>query len=193
MSQSKIYTVKFRRKRIGKTNYKSRLKILLSGKLRIVIRKSLNNMTVQVIEYHDNGDKIILTANSMMLEQFGWKLGKGNLPSAYLVGLLIGKKAKKVGINELVPDIGLQKMVKGSRILAVLKGAVDAGINIPHSKDVLPTEERIKGVHIAKYAETLKKSGGSEKIFSSYTKQNIDPTKISEYFENCKKKIMEAY
>lgn len=190
MSKSKTYTVKFRRKRRGETYYRKRLNILISNKLRLVVRKSLNNITAQIVEYHDAGDKIILAVNSKILDKFGWKLNKGNLPSAYLVGLLIGKKAKKKEINELILDIGLNKAVKGSRIFAVLRGVVDAGVNVPHSEEVLPKEDRIKGTHIAKYAETLKKKGNYEKFFSDYIKNNVDPIQINEYFEKSKKKIM---
>ena len=39
---------------------------------------------------------------------------------------------------------------KGSRIFASLKGILDAGIDIPHNEEVLPSEERIKGEHIDK-------------------------------------------
>lgn len=192
MNKGKTYTLKFKRKRRGKTDYRKRLKILLSNKLRLVIRKSLNNIIAQIVEYNDKGDKIILSVNSKELNKFDWKINKGNLPSAYLLGLLIGKKAKNKGITELVPDIGPYKLVKGSRILGVLKGVIDTGINIPCSKEVLPKEDRIKGMHIAKYAEMLKKSGDFKKNFNDYIKNNIDPTKISEYFEKSKKKILEV-
>ena len=36
----------------------------------------------------------------------------------------------------------------GNRIFAVLKGAVDGGLEIPHSKEALPSEDRISGKHI---------------------------------------------
>ena len=51
MSRSKTQVVPFKRKREGKTDYKKRLKLLSSSKPRLVIRKSLKNMTVQIIEY----------------------------------------------------------------------------------------------------------------------------------------------
>tara|TARA_B100001971_G_C18252078_1_gene579054 strand:- start:978 stop:1559 length:582 start_codon:yes stop_codon:yes gene_type:complete len=192
MSKSNIYTLNFRRKRRGETDYRKRLKILLSNKLRLVVRKSLNNIVVQIVEYYNKGDKVILAVSSKVLDKFDWKTNKGNLPSAYLTGLLIGTKAKKKGITELVMDIGLNKSVKGSRTFAVLKGVIDAGIKVPHSDEILPNEDRIKGTHIAKYAEISKKNGNYEKIFSDYIKQKIDPSQISEYFEKSKKKIMGA-
>jgi large subunit ribosomal protein L18 len=48
-------------------------------------------------------------------------------------------------------DIGLARATPGARVFAVLKGAVDAGLDVPHNEEILPGEERIKGVHIAAY------------------------------------------
>ena len=58
-------------------------------------------------------------------------------------------------IEEAILDLGLQTSTKGSRIYAALKGVLDAGINIPHSKEILPSEDRIKGKHISE--EVVKK------------------------------------
>jgi large subunit ribosomal protein L18 len=141
----------FKRKRIGKTNYRKRLKLLLAHKPRLVVRKSLKNIMVQIVEYNEKGDKVIISAHSSELKKYGYDGNKGNIPSAYLVGLLIGNKAKKKNIKDLILDIGLQNSVKGSRIYSVLKGCIDTGLNIPHSKDILPIEDRIKGKHIKNF------------------------------------------
>lgn len=141
----------FKRKILGKTDYRKRLKLLLADKPRLVVRKSLNNILAQIVEYNEKGDRVILSAHSSELKKYGHKGNKGNLPVAYLVGLLTGKKAKKKNIKELILDIGLQKSVKCSRIYSLLKGCIDIGLNIPHSKDILPTEERIKGKHIKNF------------------------------------------
>ncbi len=152
-------------KRTGKTNYHKRLRLLMSGKPRLVIRKSLTNMTTQIVKYGPEGDKVDLCAHSSELKKFGWNKNKGNIPSAYLTGLLLGIKAKKKGIDNLILDIGVQK--PGQRIYAVLKGAVDAGLNIPHSEDILPDEKRVRGEHISKeitqiFDETKNKIKGAE-------------------------------
>lgn len=190
MKKGKIYRVQFRRKREGKTNYKKRLKLLLGGKPRLVIRKSLNNITAQIVECEAEGDRVILAVNSKILDKYGWKVNKGNVPAAYLTGLLTGNKARKKGINELILDLGLSVAVKGSRVYALLKGIIDSGLNVPHSKGVLPSEERIRGEHIVKYAELLKKDGEKyEKMFSSYIRNNINPEDMKKLFEETKKKI----
>lgn len=185
--------VGFRRKRKGLTNYKKRLKLLLSHKPRLVVRKSSRNICAQIIEYGKEGDKVLISVNSGHLDKLGWKCSKGNVPSSYLVGLLIGKKAKEKGIKDVVLDMGLQKSIRGSRIYALLKGVLDAGIIAPHSKDMLPSEERIKGAHIAKYASELKNKGeGYKKRFGCYIKNNIEPALINKYFEETKNKILGA-
>lgn len=138
----------FKRKKAGKTDYRKRLKLLLANKPRLVVRKSLKNILAQIVEYDEKGDKVILSAHSSELKKYGYAGSKGNIPAAYLVGLLAGNKAKKKDIKELVLDIGLQNSVKGSRIYSVLKGCVDAGLSIPHSKNILPLDDRVKGKHI---------------------------------------------
>jgi len=150
MAQNKIQVVQFRRKRDGKTDYKKRKRLLLSGKPRVTVRKSLNNIVMQIIEYSPSGDKVLLTSHSKELKKLGWKTGCGNIPSAYLTGLLLGKKATEKKIGECMLDTGFYASIKGNRIYAALKGAVDGGMNIPHSDKMLPPEDRIQGKHIQK-------------------------------------------
>lgn len=153
--------VPHRRRREKKTNYKKRLKLLKSGEYRLVIRKSNNSTLGQIIKYEPKGDKTIVSSGSLKLEKFGWKKHSGNIPAAYLAGLLLGEKSKEENIKKAVLDIGLQESTKGNRIYAFLKGVVDSGIDVPHSKKILPSEDRIKGKHIGdeitKNFEKLKK------------------------------------
>ncbi|MBI3032428.1 50S ribosomal protein L18 [Candidatus Woesearchaeota archaeon] len=146
--------VPHRRKREGKTDYKQRLKQLLGSKPRLVARKSLKNIRAQIIVYKPQGDVVQVAADSNELNKYGWSGSKNNIPAAYLVGLLLGKKAKAKNINDAIFDIGLNISTKGSKLYALLKGALDAGMDIPHSKDNLPTEERILGKHIELYNKT---------------------------------------
>ena len=138
----------FRRRLKQKTNYRKRLGLIKSGSVRLVIRKSLSHITIQFIEFNEKADKTLLTINSAKLKKLGWKYWTGNVPAAYLIGLLAGKEAKKKNITSAVLDTGLQTNTKGSRIYAALKGVVDAEINVPHSKEIFPSEDRIKGKHI---------------------------------------------
>ena len=160
MSTKKPKVIPFRRKREKKTNYKKRLSLLTSRKLRLVIRKSVNNTLAQLVEYVPSGDKVLFTVKSNALRKIGWENSTSNLPAAYLIGYMLGKKAVDAGIKEAILDLGLHS-TKSSRLFACLKGVVDAGLIIPHDEKVLPSEDRLKGVHISekvvKDVETIKK------------------------------------
>jgi len=184
-------TVPYRRKRKSKTNYKKRLAILKSGQNRMVIRRSLNTITTQIISYNPDGDKVVVSATSRELGKMGWKAHKANMPSAYLTGLLLGVKAKKAKISKAVLDLGLQIPIKGGRLFAALKGAIDAGIDIAHTEDALPSEERISGKHISEYATKIKADPQRySKQFSRYTKEGVNPEDMGKMFDEAKKKIL---
>jgi|TARA_B100001964_G_C14258280_1_gene613678 large subunit ribosomal protein L18 len=189
MKKSSIYTVQFKRKREGTTNYRKRLKILASNKPRLVIRKSLKNIQAAIIDYDKKGDVVKASAHSSDLKKFGWCYGAGNLPAAYLVGFLLGKRTGEKS-NDAVLDIGLNKSVKGSRVYAVLAGALDAGMKVPCSKEILPSSERLIGKHIIDYGEKLKKDETSfKKQFGTYIKDNNDPSNITKKLEEVKNNI----
>lgn len=142
------YTMPFKRRREGKTDYKRRLKLLSSKKPRLVVRKSLKYLTASIVEFSETGDKILTTASSKELKKMNWKFATDNLPAAYLTGLILGKKAAKINVKEVVLDAGLHPSTKGSRIYALAKGVLDSGIKVPVSEEVFPSEDRIKGKHI---------------------------------------------
>ncbi len=149
MTKKSTYSVPFRRRREEKTNYKKRLAILKSNKLRFVVRKSNNNTATQIIRYKKEGDETIAAALSNELKKFGWKMHKGNIPAAYLTGFLCGLRAKEKNVEDAILDIGLNAPIHGSIIFAAEKGAVDAGIRIAGDENVFPAEERLTGKHIS--------------------------------------------
>ncbi len=168
MTRQKTYRVPHRRRREQRTNYRKRLGLLRSRRPRFAVRKSLNNIVCQVIEYQPKGDRTKVTVSSADIRKFGWKGHGGNLPAAYLTGLLCGTMAKKKNISEAILDIGLHISTKGSGIYAALKGGLDAGLSIKCSDDILPSAERISGKHIAEY----RKDTSIHKNFEE-TKKNI--------------------
>ena len=181
-------SIPFRRKREGKTIYKQRIKTLLSGKPRLVCRKSSKNITCQIITFTENGDKVSCSAHSRELIKKGWTGSRKNIPAAYLTGLLLATKAKKAKVTEAILDIGLSRAVHGSKLYAALAGAVDGGLNIPHSKDCLPPTERLTGAHISAYGEQLKKKPeGSTSQFKS-----SEPSKITSQFTTIKSKLLKG-
>lgn len=154
MATGSRYRVPFRRARIGKTDYRARKQMLISRIPRLVVRKSLKNMEIQVIVPGQKGDITLALANSNELKNYGYNGGTGNITAAYLTGLLIGYRAIKKGNAEAILDIGLYQATRGGRIFAALKGAVDSGLEIPHNPDIFPSDERITGKHIDEYRNT---------------------------------------
>jgi len=190
MKKGKIFVVPLKRKRQGRTYYKKRLKLLLSNKFRFVIRKSLRNLIVSIVEYNVKGDRVVFTVNSRILGKFGWKGDSGNISSAYLTGLFAGKKALHLGINEAILDLGFNNSTKGSRLYSALAGAIDAGLKIPFNPEILPSKERIAGEHIAKYAQTLAiNKTDFVRQFSNYKKNGLNPEDIVKHFNEVKVKI----
>lgn len=189
------YCAPFRRRREGKTDYKARRALVLSGKPRLVARITLNNVTSQIIVAKPHGDEVLVSAHSNELKRkYGWKTPRGNLPTAYLTGLLCGLKAKAKGITEATMDIGLHSPSKGARIFAVLKGVLDAGIHVPHSKEKLPDEKRLEGRHIVQYAQNLASTPEVYQArFSEYLEQKVAPENVSENFKKVKADVLAAF
>jgi large subunit ribosomal protein L18 len=132
MAHGPRYRVARRRRRQGKTDYRRRINLLKSKQPRV----------------DPKGDRIIVSAEGFELGKYGWKGSFSNTPAAYLTGFLAGRRAVKAGIERAILDIGLQTPAKGSKVFASLKGLLDAGIDIPHSEEEFPSDERIRGDHI---------------------------------------------
>ena len=191
MARGATYKVQFKRRREGKTNYNKRYKLVDLDKTRMVVRISSNHTITQLVKIGENGDETLLSATSMQLREYGW-LGNGkNTSAAYLTGYLFGKKAVSENYTETILDIGLQPAIKGTKIYAVLKGALDAGLEIPHNDSILPDESRIRGEHIANYAKEMDEEEKQTK-FAKYIRCGLSPEEIPDHFESVKNKIDEA-
>lgn len=146
--------VQKRRRREGKTDYLNRLKLLKSGKPRIVFRKTNKYVLAQYITSKQAQDKIELGKTSKELIKYGWpKDEEGSLksiPAAYLTGFLIGKKIIKNKLETPIIDLGMIRAIHKSKVYGFLKGLIDSGIKINHKKEIFPSEERIKGKHMKK-------------------------------------------
>lgn len=148
MATGPRYKVAFRRRREYRTDYYARKRLLRSGESRAVVRRSSKNVTVQFVDFDMNGDIVRAAATTEELRKLGWEHSCSSIPAAYLAGFLAGKRAKKDGIEYAVLDIGMQNPKYGGVLFAALKGMLDAGVEVPHSEDILPAEDRIKGKHI---------------------------------------------
>ncbi len=153
MADGPGYKVAHRRRREQKTDYKKRIELVKSGKLRAVVRKSNKHMLVQFIDYETEGDEIICSAKSEELNDLGWEHHTGNISAAYLTGLLAGKRALDEDFDEAVVDLGLQIKNHGTRVYAAIKGISDSGVDLNADSSAYPSEERIKGQHIEEFKE----------------------------------------
>lgn len=156
MTTHRKHVVPYRRKREGKTNYKKRLELLKGRQNRLIVRRTNTQIIIQIAQYNPDGDKILLTTQSTELKKLGWNHSFKNTPAAYLAGLLTAKKAKEKKIQNAILDLGLQTPLKGNKLYATLKGAIDGGLKIPANQEIFPKEERIKGDHVAKYNDKHK-------------------------------------
>ncbi len=145
--RKRLVKIALRRRREGKTDYKARIALLKAKEPRMVIRKTNRYIIVHIVKSKESQDFTVCYTNSKELSKFGWDLSFKNIPAAYLTGFLMAKKAKEKGITKVIVDIGLNRSTKGSRLYAVVKGAIDGGLEVPCKNEILPTEDRIKGNH----------------------------------------------
>lgn len=139
-------TVKRRRKE-NRTDYGNRLKLLKSGKPRVVFRKTNKYIIAQYVESKEAQDKIVFGVNSKELVKHGWKEGSlKSIPAAYLTGYLIGKQIIKKNLETPIVDFGMTRVLHKTKTYGFLKGLIDAGVEVkcekgfPEIKDV----EKIK-------------------------------------------------
>jgi large subunit ribosomal protein L18 len=184
----------YRRRREGKTDYRARKAFLLSGKPRLVSRSSINNIQAQIVIAKPAGDEVLVSAHSRELVEYGWKAPRGSLPAAYLTGFLCGLKAKAKGVDEAIFDIGLHPPSKGARVFAVLNGVLEAKVEVPHSEEKLPGEDRLKGELVAKYAESLSSNPEEyQSKFSKYLHQKVRPETLPKHVSQVKSDMMAAF
>ena len=183
MATGPRYKVPMRRRREARTNYHQRLRLLKSGKPRLVARKSNQHTRAQLIITGQNGDETVTSASSGDLAEYGWEAPTRNLPAAYLTGLLAGYRALEAGLEEAVLDIGLNTATPGSKVFAVQEGAIDAGVDVPHNDDVFADWDRTRGTHVAEYAQQ------EDGLYAG----DFDATELPDHFDEVREAIMEAH
>jgi large subunit ribosomal protein L18 len=184
-----VYTSTFRRIREKKTNYRKREKLLVGRKDFVTVNVSDQNISAQLIRPDLRGDKVMASVHSNELLSYGWKGSRKNIPSCYLVGLLLGKKCLQKKISSAILYIGKRHFT--TKIAACLKGLAEAGLEMPFSENVLPSDDRIQGNHIADYAKKLKENDDLYKSrFSSNLGSGLEPEKYPSHFSEVKDKIV---
>lgn len=155
MATGPRYKIPFRRRREGRTDYHQRLRLIISKRPRIVVRRSLRHMKLQLVTAKQQGDYTWIHADSSELAKYGYDGSTGNIPAAYLTGLIFGYKALQAEYESAILDIGLQVSSRGARVYAALKGVIDSGFDVPHDPKIFPDDARIRG-------ETIKEHTGSD-------------------------------
>jgi len=193
MARGSSYRVPLRRRREGKTDYQARKALVLSGKPRLVTRSTVKNVVAQIVVAKPHGDEVLVAAHSRELTKYGWKASTGNVPAAYLTGLLCGLKAQTKEVKEAILDIGLIAPTKGAKVFATLSGVLDGGVAVPHDEAKM-VKERIEGKHIVEYGKSL---GVDSEIysgkFSKYLAQKLSPEKLPEHFAKVKADIIKSF
>ncbi len=120
--------------------------MLMSKRDFISINVTNENTQVQILKPDISGDKVLASAHSRFLLKDGWKGSRKNIPAAYLTGYYAGKKALSKGVSNAIVYSGTRKYTQ--RMAAVVKGVVDAGLQVPSNEETFPPKERINGDHL---------------------------------------------
>jgi large subunit ribosomal protein L18 len=185
-----------RRRRSARTDYRKRRALVTSRKTRLVPRVTSRNVYAQLIRSTQKGDETLVCSDSReVAKRYGWLGHPGNTPTAYLVGLLAGYRSTRSGVDNAILDIGLSTPARGAKVFATAKGAIDAGVHIACDSSMLPSEERVRGAHIAEFAKSLSASKPDlyAKVFSSYLAKGEHPESLPEHFIEVEKRIKEDF
>jgi large subunit ribosomal protein L5e len=194
-------------------------------KYRLVVRITNRDIICQIVYSRIDGDHVMSAAYSHELPRYGVKLGLTNYSAAYATGLLVTRRLyQKLGMDKLYKgvkvatgasfksfnkykksrpfkallDVGLVRTTTGNRVFAAMKGALDGGLNVPHSERRLvgwDDEEKkldsevlrshIFGGHVADYMRKLldEDPEAYDRQFSRYKKEGITPDQLEEIYK----------
>jgi len=195
-----------------------------SPRYRFVVRISNKKVLCSVVMPKIIGDHTLCQATSDELKKYGMSIGLTNYAACYATGLLCARRLlQKLGLDEqyegqtdidgehflvehedgarpftCVLDVGLVRTTTGNRVFGALKGAVDGGLNIPHSEKRFPGYDReakdfdaethkkyIFGGHVAEYMELLQEEDPDRYAsqFAKYIEQDIEGDALEEKYQ----------
>ncbi|PKA59287.1 60S ribosomal protein L5-2 [Apostasia shenzhenica] len=191
----------------------------------IVFRYETNkDVVAQIISASIAGDLVLAAAYAHELPRYGLQVGLTNYAAAYCTGLLLARRVLKIlemdeeyqgnveatGEDYSVEpaesrrpfrallDVGLVRTTTGNRVFGALKGALDGGLDIPHSdkrfagfkKDDKQLDSEVHrkyiyGGHVADYMRSLieEEPEKYQSHFSEYVKRGIGPDEIEELYK----------
>ncbi|XP_027084802.1 large ribosomal subunit protein uL18-like [Coffea arabica] len=193
-------------------------------KYRFVVRFTKKDIIAQIVSASIAGDLVLAAAYSHELPHFGLEVGLTNYAAAYATGLLLARRVlKKLEMDEeyegnveatgedysvepgdsrrpfrALLDVGLIRTTTGNRVFGALKGALDGGLDIPHSekrfagfdketKQLDPEVHRkyIFGGHVAAYMRTLAEDEPEryQSHFSEYHKRGLEADNLEELYK----------
>lgn len=194
-------------------------------KYRLIVRLSNRDITCQIAYSRIEGDRIVCAAYSHELPKYGIKVGLTNYAAAYCTGLLVARRIlQKLRLDSLYSgctevtgeeynvesvadgpgafrcylDVGLSRTTTGARVFGAMKGAVDGGLNIPHSVKRFPGysaetksfnadvhRAHIFGQHVADYMRTLEEEDEEafKRQFSKYISLGIRADDLEELYK----------
>jgi len=185
-------------------------------KYRMIVRFSNKDICCQIAYAKLCGDIVVTAAYAHELPRYGVKVGLTNYAAAYCTGLLLARRhLKKLKLDQTYEgttevtgetynvesqegqpgafrcclDVGLTKTTTGARIFGAMKGAVDGGLDIPHSEKRFPGYDaeskkydpathkaRIFGQHVADYMRHLKEEDDDsyKRQFAHFLKNGLE-------------------
>ncbi|CAF1390005.1 unnamed protein product [Rotaria magnacalcarata] len=194
-------------------------------KYRLIVRFTNKDIICQIAYARIEGDYVVASAYAHELPRYGVKLGLTNYAAAYCTGLLLARRTlQKYKLddvykgataitgaafeNEAVEgqkrpfrcylDVGLARTTTGAKVFGALKGAVDGGLDIPHSTRRFPGYSRegkkfdaevhrqhIFGLHVANYMTSLKEENADlyAKQFSRFVKAGVEPSSFEALYK----------
>jgi large subunit ribosomal protein L5e len=194
-------------------------------KYRLVVRITNSDVIAQIVYATIDHDVVLSAAYSHELPRYGIPLGLTNYAAAYATGLLIARRVltklnladKYVGVKDpngefylvednadgprpfnVLLDVGLARTSTGARVFAVLKGAVDGGLKVPHKTkrfpgydaesdkfDAATLRKYILGGHVADYMRSLKEEDEEryKKQFARFIAAGIDADKVEAMYK----------
>ncbi|KAL5703382.1 60S ribosomal protein L5-B [Ranunculus cassubicifolius] len=193
-------------------------------KYRFVVRFTNKDIIAQIVSATIAGDMIMSAAYAHELPRYGLNVGLTNYAAAYCTGLLLARRVlKSLEMDEeyegnveatgedfsieptdtrrpfrALLDVGLIRTTSGNRVFGALKGALDGGLDIPHSDkrfagfkkeekqlDAEVHRKYVYGGHVAQYMKTLIEDEPEkyQTHFSDYIKKGIDADGIEEMYK----------
>jgi large subunit ribosomal protein L5e len=194
-------------------------------KYRMVVRISNKDICCQTVYARLEGDRVVAAAYSHELPNYGIKVGLTNYSAAYCTGLLLARRvlqqlhldslyegqtkvdgdhfmvedtADGPGAFRACLDTGLARTSTGARIFGAMKGAVDGGIDIPHSTKRFPGyddeskefnaevhRKHIFGIHVSDYMKHLleEDEDAYKRQFSQFIKNGVTAEAVEEMYK----------